>query len=124
MLNTFLKDTTHIYLSCGATDFRKQIDGLVAIVNMQFKLDPFKDSCAFIFCNRRRNSIKVLRYDKNGFILATKKLLEEMKFQWPMKTSEAKEISYQQVEWLLQGLRIEQGKALRTVEMSSGNICF
>jgi len=91
---------------------------------MQFKLDPFKDSCAFIFCNRRRNSIKVLRYDKNGFILATKKLLEEMKFQWPMKTSEAKEISYQQVEWLLQGLRIEQEKALHTVEMSSENIFF
>ena len=124
MLSTFLKDTMHIYLSCGPTDFRKQIDGLVAIVNMQFKLDPFKDSCAFIFCNRRRNSIKVLRYDRNGFILATKKLLEEMKFQWPMKTSEAKEISYQQVEWLLQGLRIEQEKALHAVEMSSENICF
>lgn len=124
MLNTFIKDSAHIYLACGSTDFRKQIAGLTAIVNMQFKLDPFKDNCTFIFCNRRRTSIKVLRYDKNGFVLATKKLLEDMKFQWPMKTSEAKEISFRQVEWLLQGLEIEQRKALREVEMDMENSCF
>lgn len=62
MMRRFLSDTDHIYLACGVTDFRKQISGLVAMVHMQFRLDPYKGSCAFIFCNKKRNSIKILRY--------------------------------------------------------------
>lgn len=124
MLNLFAKDAEHIYVALGATDFRKQIDGLVAIVNLQFKLDPFSDRCAFIFCNKRKTAIKVLRYDKNGFILASKKLLEGMKFQWPKSQSEVKEITFQQMEWLFQGLDIEQKKAHYPVEMSVRKTCF
>lgn len=124
MLKALVKDTEHIYISCGSTDFRKQVEGLVAIVNMQFKLDPFSPTCAFIFCNKKKNSVKVLRYDRNGFILATKKLLDKMKFQWPKNPSEAKEVSLQQVEWLLQGLEIEQKKALREVKILQENICY
>ena len=93
MLNTFVKDIEHIYIACQSTDFRKQIDGLVVLVSMQFKLDPFSKSCVFIFCNKKKNSIKVLRYDNNGFILATKKLLEDLKFQWPKTPEEVKEVS-------------------------------
>ena len=124
MMRRFLSDTNHIYLACGATDFRKQIAGLVAMVQMQFKLDPYKDCCAFIFCNKRRNGIKILRYYSNGFILASKKLLEDMKFQWPKTPEEVKEISFQQVEWLLQGLEIEQKKALHEVRADLKNSCF
>jgi transposase len=124
MLDLFAKDAEHIYIACGATDFRKQIEGLVAIVNLQFRLDPFSDRCAFIFCNKRKTGIKVLRYDKNGFILASKKLLEGMKFQWPKNPAEVKEITFQQMEWLLQGLEMEQKKALYPVEMSAGKTCF
>ena len=124
MMRRFLSDTNHIYLACGATDFRKQIAGLVAMVQMQFKLDPYKDCCAFIFCNKRRNGIKILRYDSNGFILASKKLLEDMKFQWPKTPEEVKEISFQQVEWLQQGLEIEQKKALHEVRADLKNSCF
>lgn len=78
----------------------------------------------FIFCNRKRDSIKVLRYDQNGFILATKKLLDDMKFQWPRTPDEVKEISFQQVEWLLQGLEIEQKKAHHQVKINHKNSCF
>lgn len=42
-------NTDYIYLACGATDFRKQVDGLVTIINSQFKLDPFADTCALNF---------------------------------------------------------------------------
>ncbi|MCA5580538.1 IS66 family insertion sequence element accessory protein TnpB [Enterocloster clostridioformis] len=73
----------HIYLACGATDFRKQIQGLTALVSMQFQLDPYQGTNVFIFCNKRRDTIKVLRYDKNGFILASKQLLDGMRFQGP-----------------------------------------
>lgn len=124
MMRRFLSDTDHIYLACGVTDFRKQINGLVAMVHMQFRLDPYKGSCAFIFCNKKRNGIKILRYDSNGFILASKKLLEDMKFQWPRTPDEVKEISFQQVEWLLQGLEIEQKKALHEVRADLKNSCY
>ena len=115
---------SRIFLACGATDFRKQITGLTAMVSLQFKLDPFQESYVFIFCNKKKDAIKVLRYDKNGFILATKKLLDGMKLQWPRNTAEVKEISMQQVEWLLQGLEIEQKKALKPIKRSLLNTCF
>lgn len=124
MLGHFAKDASHIYIACGPTDFRKQIDSLVAMVNLQFKMDPFSDRCAFIFCNKKKNSIKVLRYDRNGFVLASKKLLDEMKFQWPKDAAETKEITSQQLEWLLQGLSIDQKRALHPVKMSAEKICF
>ena len=118
MMKRFAQDADHIFLACGATDFRKQISGLVTLVHAQFKLDPYKDSYVFIFCNKKKDAIKLLRYDKNGFILATKKLLDDMKFQWPRTPDEVKEISFQQVEWLLQGLEIEQKKAHHQVKMN------
>ena len=89
---------TRIFLAYGSTDFRKQIPGLVASVTLGFKLDSYNGDYVFIFCNRKRDSIKVLRYDQNGFLLATKKLLDDMKFQWPRTLDEVKEISFQQVK--------------------------
>lgn len=124
MLSRFTCDAEHVFLAIGATDFRKQTGSLATMVNLQFGMDPFSESCVFIFCNKRRNAIKVLRYDKNGFILASKKLLEKMKFQWPKDDSEVKEISIRQVDWLLQGLSINQEKAHREVKTGSENICF
>ncbi|MEG1726087.1 MAG: IS66 family insertion sequence element accessory protein TnpB [Anaerovoracaceae bacterium] len=124
MLSRLIKDTEHIYIACQPTDFRKQIDGLVALVTMQYKLDPFSGCCAFIFCNKRKNAIKVLRYDKNGFLLATKKLLEDLKFQWPKTPEEVKEITPQQMEWLLQGLEIEPKKRHHNVEINHKKTCF
>ena len=124
MMRRLAEDASHIFLACGATDFRKQISGLVSIVSMQFKLDPFQGTCVFIFCNKKRDSIKVLRYDKNGFLLAAKKLLDGMKFQWPRTPNEVKQISFQQVEWLLQGLKIEQEKAHHPVKRTLENSCF
>ena len=48
------------------------IPGLVAVVTLSFKLDPYNGDYVSIFCNRKRDSIKVLRYDQNGFILQPK----------------------------------------------------
>ena len=75
MLKNFTSGTEHIFLACGATDFRKQINGLTALVSMQLKMDPYENGYVFIFCNRKRDSIKVLRYNRNGFVLASKKMI-------------------------------------------------
>ena len=117
-------DADHIYLALGLTDFRKQISSLVSMVQLQFGKDPFMETNVFIFCNKKRDSVKVLRYDKNGFILAHKKLLEKMKFQWPKDSEMVKEITGKQIEWLLEGLEIEQRKAHYEVKITTKNVCF
>lgn len=124
MMRRMAEGASRIFLACGSTDFRKQIPGLVAAGSTQFQLDPYQGDLVFIFCNKKRDSIKVLRYDRNGFVLATKKLLDHMKFQWPRTPDEVKEISFQQVEWLLQGLEIEQKKAHHPVKIRAQDTCF
>lgn len=124
MLNTFITGAEKIFIACGPTDFRKQSNSLVQIVHGSFNLDPYNESYVFIFCNRKKDGINVLRYDKNGFILAYKKLLDKMKFQWPKDSNEAREITDQQVTWLLQGLNIEQKKAHIELKMNTINTCF
>ena len=123
MLTDLLKSVDKIYLAYGATDFRKQTSSLCSIITNTFKMNPYNKS-AYIFCNKKRNSIRVLCYDKNGFILAQKTLLdtEKMKFQWPKNANEMKYITKQQLYWLLSGLKIEQKNSFRDIEINLENI--
>lgn len=104
-------EADNIYLALGTTDFRKQQNGLASLVALKFKLDPYAGTSVFLFCNKRHNSLRALRWDGNGFILVTKSLSEEMKFQWPKTHGEVRDITRRQLEWLLQGLQIDQKKA-------------
>ena len=107
-----------VYLACGGTDIRKSIDGLAAIVQEGFKLDPFS-CCLFVFCNKSRNKLKILQWDHNGFWLHYRRL-EKGKFQWPGEnTSRPVVISRRELNWLLDGLSIQQAKAHRKVAVST-----
>ncbi len=66
----FLPLHTRIYLAVGSTDMRKAINGLSILVEDQMDLDPFSGHL-FVFCNRRRNMVKILYWDRNGFCLCT-----------------------------------------------------
>lgn len=104
-------EAEHIYLALGATDFRKQQNGLAALVALKFKLDPHTGTSVFLFCNKRHNALRALRWDGNGFILVTKTLSDDMKFQWPKNQGEVRDITKRQLEWLLEGLQVDQKKA-------------
>lgn len=86
-------------------------------------MDPY-DKSAYIFCNKKRNSIKVLCYDKNGFVLAQKTLLEteKIKFDWSKNSAELKNISKQQLNWLLSGLKIEQKNSFKEIKINLKNV--
>ncbi len=112
MLNDF-KCRCPVYLACGYTDLRKGIDGLAALVQQQFHLDPFQNTL-FLFCGRQRDRIKGLYWEGDGFLLVYKRL-ESGSFQWPRDGNEAKEITAQQYRWLMEGLSMEQPKAHRPV---------
>ena len=113
----------HIYIACDYTDFRKQIEILSALVSFKFRLDPYTSNCVFLFCNKRHSSIKALRWDGDGFILVTKKLMEEMRFQWPKNPEEAKDIYSQELRWLLEGVSINRPKAHKKIDIPE-DACF
>ena len=72
---------TPVYLYAETVDMRKSINGLAHLVEQEMALSPFARSL-FVFCNRKRDKIKILCWEKNGFILWYKRL-EKQRFRWP-----------------------------------------
>lgn len=105
---------TQVYLAVGSTDMRKQIGRLSILVQEGMKLDPFSGS-VFVFCNRRRSTIKALYWDRNGFCLWQKRL-ERDRFRWPETKEEVMRISPRELRWLLDGLELVQGSAHRQLQ--------
>jgi len=103
-------DARRVYLACGNTDLRKSTDGLAALVREGFNLDPFSP-CLFVFCNHRRDKIKILEWDHNGFWLYYRRL-EKGRFRWPSGPGDrAMAVTRRELRWLLDGLSLEQKKA-------------
>lgn len=112
MLNDY-SGAEHIYIACGYTDMRRSIDGLATVVQQSFRLDPFSNSL-FLFCGKRRDRIKALYWEGDGFVLLYKRL-ERGRFQWPRSESEVRDLSHQQFRWLMEGLSIDQPRAHKPV---------
>ena len=102
-----------IYLACGYTDMRKSMDGLAAVVEQQFNLNPFQPAL-FLFCGKRCDRLKALLWEGDGFVLLYKRL-ESGRFQWPRTQSECRPITWQEFRWLMEGLQIEQKSAIKPV---------
>jgi len=112
MLN--LETVQQVYLALGHTDMRKSINGLTILVVEVFHLDPFSESW-FVFANRRRDKVKILRWDHNGFWLYYRRL-EKGRFRWPQHhTEHTMIITRRQLQWLMDGLNIEQKRAHKEV---------
>lgn len=102
--------SVRVYLACGSTDLRKSIDGLAVLVKEGFQLDPFSP-CLFVFCNRKRDKLKILQWEHNGFWLYYRRL-EKGKFQWPEKQdANVTTITKRELRWLLDGLPLNLIKA-------------
>ena len=100
-----------IYIITGYTDMRKGIDGLATIVQGKLSQDPFSQSL-YLFCGRNRSKIKGLLWEGDGFLLLYKRL-DNGSFRWPRNETEARKLTPQQIRWLLEGLAIEQPKAIK-----------
>ena len=94
-----------IYIAVGYTDLRRGIDGLASIVKFNFQLDPYEKEILFLFCGRRRDRMKGLVWEGDGFLLLYKRL-ELGGFSWPRTKEEALEITLEQYQALMQGLEI------------------
>ncbi|MEQ7094098.1 IS66 family insertion sequence element accessory protein TnpB [Enterococcus gallinarum] len=101
----------HLYLVCGHTDMRKGIDGLAAAIQNQFELDIYQEASLFLFCGRRADRYKALFWNQDGFTLLYKRI-DSGKLQWPRNELEVKKLTQRELRWLLEGLKIEQPRAI------------
>jgi transposase len=94
-----------VYLALGATDMRKEINGLSMLVEGTLALDVFSGHL-FVLCNRRRTTMKILFWDRNGFALYQKRL-EKHRFKWPESREEVMQITIRELSFLLEGLDLK-----------------
>lgn len=107
-----LSGVSKIYLITGRTDMRKSFDGLMAIIRDTYQLDPYANA-VYLFCGKDSRKLKALHFDKDGFVLLQKRLDGYGRFQWPRNATEARLLSRQEFRWLMEGLAIDQPKAIR-----------
>lgn len=103
-----LKDAecfTHIYLRTGRTDMRLSIDGLLAVIGWQMELDPTEPGSIFLFCGYKKDRIKALIFEGDGWLLCYKRLTGDCSYQWPRDGSEAGKLTKQQFRWLMEQLK-------------------
>ena len=95
-------DLPAVFLCRGVVDFRKGINGLAILVEELLSLDPFSEQL-FVFCNRRRDQVRILYWERNGFCLWQKRL-EKARFKWPRDADgDVVTLSGQQLNWLIDG---------------------
>jgi transposase len=104
-----LGPATKVYLALGATDMRKGFDGLYGLVRDRLWCEPTSGHL-FLFCNARRNKLKVLYWDSTGLWVCAKRL-ERGCFSWP-KVSSADEtkvlLSHEELALLLGGIDLSR----------------
>ena len=98
-----LVEALKVYLHRAPIDFRAVIDGLALLVEQALGLDPFA-ATADVFGNRRRDRVKILLWDRNGYWLLMKRL-EQDRFTWSDEATVAT-LTTEQLHWLLEGIDI------------------
>jgi transposase len=102
-----LSDHCRYFLYRSPADMRKSFYSLAAIVTEQMQGNPLSGDI-FIFLSRRRNHIKLLRWERDGFALYSKRL-ERGTYELPIPSNEGSFlISHQQLLLILEGICLQQ----------------
>ena len=96
--------SVRIYFATELTDMRKGIDGLRAIVEGALRHDPYEGHL-FVFVGRSKDEVKILFWDRSGFVLYMKRL-EKGRFQLPAVDARRKHVAMDpaQLAMLLDGI--------------------
>ena len=103
----------NVYIITGYTDMRKSINGLVAILTQQYQIKPDAESL-YLFCGKQADRMKAILWEEDGFLLLYKRL-ENGKFTWPRNEQEVRDLTHEQYIWLMQGLSVDQPKAIKKI---------
>jgi transposase len=105
-----LPSSVRVYLAAEPVDLRRGHDGLVAIVRNTWKLNPY-DGHLFVFLGKRLDRVKILAWDRNGFVLYYKRL-SSGRFRMPSVSANPArvEMDATALAMLLGGIDIERVK--------------
>ena len=107
-----------VYLCRQHVDMRKSINGLSMLVETVLAKDPFSGHL-FVFCNKRRDKLKMLYWEVNGFVLWYKRL-EKQRFKWPKNIEdETVTLTGKELNWLLDGYDISLLKPHKKLHFST-----
>lgn len=107
-----------IIIVCGRTDLRRGLTGLSAIIRMSYDLDPMEEGTLFLFCGNRRDRIRGLLYEGDGFLVLNKYLNPDSHFQWPRNSDEARDISIEEYHRLMDGFALDS--SIRRIPKNAG----
>lgn len=100
-----LKSFEGVFIHRDPVDMRRGIRGLSEIVESA-QMGNWNENALFVFCGKRRHSIKILYFDKSGFAL-WQKVLDREKFHWPKRVATAVfPMTAEQLSWLLEGFDV------------------
>ena len=99
---------TRVFLAAGPTDMRKGFDGLADLVRHRLAADPLSGHL-YVFCNQRRNRIKILCFDGTGTWVCAKRL-EKGSYSWPMveEGNGSVSVKSEELALLLGGIELEK----------------
>ena len=112
------EDGLDVYVYRQVVDFRKSINGLSAIVEQELEVSPFSTHL-FVFCNRRRDKVKILYWERSGFVLWYKRL-EKDRFPWPRRDKDGVvQMTGRELNWLLDGIDLFRVKPHQELSYAS-----
>ena len=106
-----LPPAVRVYLATAPTDMRCSFDGLMARVHSVLEMDPFCGHL-FVFCNRRRDRVKILFWDRSGFCIWYKRL-EKGTFRFPEASAKSVEVEATELALLLEGIDLSNARRRR-----------
>ena len=101
-----------VIIVTGRTDLRKGMDSLVATVRLNYGLDPIETGTLFLFCGIKKDRIKALMFEGDGFVLAVKKV-NTGSFCWPSTPGEARHLTFEEYDRLMDGFPIDSSIGTR-----------
>ena len=104
-----LTQGTQILIAVSPVDFRRQIDGLIAICQQKLLSNPHSGQW-FIFINRSRTMIRILCYEQNGYWLATKRLSRGRFRDWPKSVNAISHVEASTLVKLLNAVVVKENK--------------
>lgn len=99
--------SVRVFLAAKPLDLRKSFDGLAAATREVLAQEPLSGHL-FVFLNKRRNRVKILVWDRNGFWLMCKRL-ERGVFRAPMREGQV-EIDATELGLMLDGIDLAGAK--------------